>query len=253
MACPILPAELWVSIFSHLGFRQIIKSQEVCRSFSDIISSSSLLQYLIRLGVYGYVDLPLKYRLNIPDRLAYLQKYHSEWRIPKLQHRETIQLEHEIPARARWYPEKFHDGVLAVGHKDDGGYPPYHEDWKTEFHFMFNQISLFRLDTAGDPRYIKYELGDFFGLFDFDVPEDVLVVARCPASPRSSQVLLKAFSLSQDSAHRRSHVREIIVPCYSSAITKFRVCGELVAFSTRSPGVIVVNWTTGSFRTVGLF
>lgn len=53
-----LPSEIWEEILARLDFTSIVRSMRVCKDIYNTIEGSPLLNYIIELGVAGYIDNP---------------------------------------------------------------------------------------------------------------------------------------------------------------------------------------------------
>jgi len=68
-----LPSEIWEKILSDLDCFTIVKCTRVCRFFHELVNKSDLLNYLVDLGVAGYVDNP-QYVAPSRERLLQLRE-----------------------------------------------------------------------------------------------------------------------------------------------------------------------------------
>ncbi|OCH87066.1 hypothetical protein OBBRIDRAFT_782191 [Obba rivulosa] len=73
-----LPPELLIRILSYLDYVAIITCQQTCRLFRDLVATSSLLQYLIELGIAAYEDNPSS-TVPLVDRLRLLKATQRAW------------------------------------------------------------------------------------------------------------------------------------------------------------------------------
>jgi hypothetical protein len=82
-----LPTELVIYIFALLPFRTLISLLSASKATNELISTSTLLQYLIWLGSSSYSSYPTS--VSLLDTLKELKRLEigwSEWRVQSLTH-----------------------------------------------------------------------------------------------------------------------------------------------------------------------
>lgn len=72
-------AEVLIEILAHLPLRDIVACKSTCRKLHDVITHSSLLQYIIQSFLSGVHD-PLLPGASIVERMSALRNLEATWR-----------------------------------------------------------------------------------------------------------------------------------------------------------------------------
>jgi len=161
-----LPSEIWEKILVKLDFASIVRSKRICRDTYNTIEFSSLLNYIIELGVAGYTDNP-NFIASPAHKLELLTESTQYWKqiswekIPSLNQYADM-LDHRYPEVSRG---------IAIRRTSD---PSERQDALLQDHYEIIQLKQRR--TENEIKIRTFGIAVSQSIVAFDPGQDLLIL-----------------------------------------------------------------------------
>lgn len=168
MAQPHLPVELIVRILSFLPFKDLVICSGVSHQFRRIIDTSSILEYILELGLCGLVD-STQGKFTTSERLFRLRQREAAWSAL------DWHAERRIPVNQKYIFWELIGGLFAGTYMKT---PIRNPSFYT--HRAFDTIDIFTLGSGAEagPRHMALE--QMFYDFAIDPGQDLLILLELP-------------------------------------------------------------------------
>ncbi|KZT22923.1 hypothetical protein NEOLEDRAFT_1180504 [Neolentinus lepideus HHB14362 ss-1] len=231
-----LPSELLIKIVSLLRYHDILRTQAVSKRFEELIRTSVRLQYIIELGVAGYVHNPFE-PLFTEQRLRMLVEHQAAWKRLDLRIANTISMSGLGDYR------KYDRGIYL---RLDANTMP-----------GFDTLDVFDLMSPNLPSWSIHTDFEFSNDCEVDPVQDLIVLPHVSSVQQGSSLDISVLSLRLGTIHPRASCSPIRVGFESwdmPLCTSVQVADDVVALSVYTHRfahkfeVVILEWTTGAVK-----